>query len=61
VIKQGHSLRIAIGASDFPHGLPPVTDLLDQVLGAINIYSDAERPSSFVVPLVPVSAMRSPA
>lgn len=61
VIKQGHSLRIAIGASDFPHGLPPVTDLLDQILGALNIYSDAERPSSFVVPLVPVSAMRSPA
>lgn len=57
VIKAGHSLRIAVGSSDFPHGLPPVTDLLDQVLGVLRIDSNAEHPSSFVVPVVPVSAL----
>lgn len=60
VIKQGHSLRIAISTSDFPHGLPPVTDLLDQLLGVLTIHSDAEHPSSVVVPVVPVSAITAP-
>jgi putative CocE/NonD family hydrolase len=60
VIKAGHSLRIAVSTSDFPHGLPPVTDLLDQVLGVLRIDSTAEHPSSVVVPVVPVSELRSP-
>ncbi len=60
VIKAGHSLRVAISTSDFPHGLPPVTDLLDQVLGVLRIDSNAEHPSSVVVPVVPVSELRSP-
>jgi len=60
VIKKGHSLRIAISTADFPHGLPPVTDLLDQLLGVLTVYSDAEHPSSVVVPVVPVSAIRAP-
>lgn len=60
VIKQGHRLRIAISTADFPHGLPPVTDLLDQLLGVLTVYSDAAHPSSVVVPVVPVSAIRSP-
>ncbi len=60
VIKAGHSLRIAVGASDFPHGLPPVTDLLDQLLGTLTIYNDAAHPSSLVVPVVPVEALQPP-
>ncbi|AXQ31403.1 CocE/NonD family hydrolase [Solimonas sp. K1W22B-7] len=60
VIKQGHSLRIAISTSDFPHGLPPVTDLLDQLLGVLTVRSDREHPSSVVVPVVPVSAIEAP-
>ncbi|MEC9356250.1 MAG: CocE/NonD family hydrolase [Pseudomonadota bacterium] len=60
VIKAGHSLRIAVGASDFPHGLPPVTDLLDQLVGTLTIYNDAEHPSSVVVPVVPVEALQPP-
>ncbi len=57
VIKQGHSLRIAVSTADFPHGLPPVTDLLDQLLGVLTIHSDPAHPSSLVVPVVPVSAI----
>lgn len=57
VIKQGHRLRVSVGASDFPHGLPPLVDLLDQVLGLLTIYSDAEHPSSIVVPAMPLSAI----
>lgn len=57
VIKQGHSLRISVGASDFPRGIPPVADLLDQFAGVLTVYSDAERPSSVVLPIVPISAL----
>ncbi len=53
VIKQGHRLRVTVGASDFPHGLPPVVDLLDQALGLLTVHSDAEHPSSIVLPVVP--------
>ncbi len=57
VIKQGHRLRITVGASDFPHGLPPVTDLLDQLIGVMTIHSSAEHPSSIVLPVVPMSTI----
>lgn len=57
VIKQGHRLRVTVGASDFPHGLPPLADLADQLVGVLTIYSDAERPSSVVLPVVPLSAL----
>ena len=60
VIKKGHSLRIAISTADFPHGLPPVGDLLNQLLGVMTIRSDAEHPSSVVVPVVPVAAIEAP-
>ncbi|MFP5307267.1 MAG: CocE/NonD family hydrolase, partial [Gammaproteobacteria bacterium] len=58
VIKQGHRLRVTVGASDFPHGLPPLTDLVDQLAGVMTIYSDAARPSSIVLPAVPLDALR---
>ena len=57
VVPPGSSLRIAVGASDFPHGLPPLVDLVDQVLGVYELISDAEHPSSIVVPMVPNSAL----
>lgn len=57
VIPAGHRLRVAIASSDFPHGLPPITDLLDQVLGIMRIDSTAARPSSLVLPVVPVDAL----
>ncbi len=57
VIKSGHKLRIAVGASDFPHGLPPIPSLLQSILGVLTIYSDAAHPSSVVLPVVPLSAI----
>ncbi len=53
VIPAGSQLRLAIGASDFPHGLPPLTDLLDQAVGVYSLLSDAEHPSSVVLPVLP--------
>ncbi len=58
VIQTGHKLRIAVGASDFPHGLPPLPDLVQSLLGVISVYSDAEHPSKVVLPVVPVSAIQ---
>jgi len=60
VIKKGSRLRITVSGSDFPHGLPPVADLVDQALGLITFYSDAAHPSSVVLPMVPVSAITTP-
>lgn len=60
VIKKGSRLRITVSGSDFPHGLPPLTDLVDQALGLITFYSDAAHPSSVVLPVVPVSAITTP-
>lgn len=60
VIKKGSRLRVTVSGSDFPHGLPPVADLVDQTLGLITFYSDAAHPSSLVLPVVPVSAIATP-
>ena len=58
VIQSGHKLRIAVGASDFPHGLPPLPDLVQSLLGVLSVYSDADHPSRVVLPVVPVSAIQ---
>ncbi len=57
MIAKGHKLRIAIGASNLPQGVPPVPTLLNSLLGAMTIYSDAAHPSSVVIPVVPASAL----
>ncbi|SIO72997.1 hypothetical protein SAMN05444172_9500 [Burkholderia sp. GAS332] len=57
MIAQGHSLRVAVGASDLPQGIPPIPTLLNSLAGVLTIYSDATHPSSVVVPVVPTSAL----
>lgn len=57
LIKAGHKLRISVGPSDFPHGLPPVPNLVNSAIGGLTIYSDAAHPSSVVLPVVPVSEL----
>jgi predicted acyl esterase len=57
MIAKGHSLRVAIGASDLPQGVPPVPTLLQSLAGVLTIYSDAARPSSVVIPVVPTSTL----
>ena len=54
---EGHSLPVAIGASDLPESIPPLPTLLDSLAGAVTIYSDSAHPSSVVIPLVPASAL----
>ena len=57
VIKAGERLRISVGASDLPHGLSPVRDLLTSLLGALTLYSTPAMPSRVNIPLVPVDAL----
>jgi predicted acyl esterase len=57
MIAQGHSLRIAVGASDLPQGIPPLPTLLASLLGTLTVYSEAAYPSTVVIPVVPVSAL----
>ncbi|WP_462412705.1 CocE/NonD family hydrolase [Neobacillus sp. Marseille-QA0830] len=52
VIKEGHSLRLAIGPSDFPHTVAPLPSLLNGLLGVATIFSDKGHPSSVVLPVV---------
>lgn len=59
LIKKGHSLRVAVGASNLPQGVPPVPTLLNSLVGLLTIYSDAAHPSSVVIPVVPVSALQN--
>ena len=58
VIKAGERLRISVGASDLPHGLSPIRDLLTSLLGALTIYSSPAMPSRVNIPLVPISALQ---
>ncbi|NKF21311.1 CocE/NonD family hydrolase [Solimonas marina] len=55
MIAKGHKLRIAVSASDLPQGVPPIPTLLQSLVGALTIYSDADHPSSVVLPVVPAS------
>ncbi len=57
LIRKGHSLRVAVGASDLPQGVPPLPVLLQSLIGLITVYSDAAHPSSVVIPVVPASAL----
>ncbi|HZR34881.1 MAG TPA: CocE/NonD family hydrolase [Nevskia sp.] len=57
LIKAGHQLRVSIGPSDFPHGLPPLPALASGAAGLLTVHSDAQHPSSVVLPAVPVSAL----
>ena len=57
VIPAGHRLRISVGASDLPHGLSPLPDLLQSVLGLLTVYSTPAMPSRVNIPLVPLDAL----
>lgn len=59
LIKQGHRLRISVGASNVAQALPALPDLLD-TLGSFTttIYNDAAHPSSVVIPVVPASQLK---
>lgn len=57
LIRKGHRLRISVGASNFPFATMPVPTLVQSLLGVMSVYSDAEHPSSVVLPAVPASVL----
>lgn len=58
LIRKGHRLRISVGASNFPFATMPLPTLAQSLAGVMQIYSDAEHPSSVVLPVVPASELR---
>ncbi len=57
-IAKGHSLRVSVGASDLPQGVPPVPTLLQSLAGVLTIYGDADHQSSVVIPVVPADSLQ---
>ncbi|HVT36330.1 MAG TPA: CocE/NonD family hydrolase [Nevskiaceae bacterium] len=57
MIAKGHKLRISVGASDLPHGLPPAPALVKEAAGVMTVYSDAAHPSLVVLPVMPAGAL----
>lgn len=58
LIRQGHRLRISVGASNFPFATMPIPGLVGSLAGVMSIYTDAEHPSSIVLPVVPATALQ---
>jgi len=52
VISPGHALRVTVGASDLPHGLPPLPDLVSQAVGLLSVHTGGDTPSNIVIPVV---------
>jgi putative CocE/NonD family hydrolase len=50
VIKKGHSLRVAVGPSDFPHSLPPLPMGVDSLAGNVSVLHDGQHPSYVELP-----------
>ena len=50
MIKAGHSLRIAVGPSDFPHAVPPVLQLVNSLGGIVQVLHDPQHPSYVALP-----------
>jgi putative CocE/NonD family hydrolase len=58
LVRKGHKLRIAISASNQAQGVWPTPQQLNAEGNVSTIYNDPSRPSSLVLPLVPVSALK---
>lgn len=57
-VAPGSRLRISINSSNMPQGLQPVPTLLKSTLGILTVYTDSQRPSNIVLPVVPASQLR---
>jgi uncharacterized protein len=58
MIAKGHRLRVALGASNLPHGMPPLPTLFSSFAGVPTIYGDANHASKVVLPVVPAAALQ---
>jgi uncharacterized protein len=50
VIPAGHSLRLDVGPNDFPHAVPPVSQLTASLGGVVQVLHDPEHPSYLELP-----------
>ena len=50
VIKAGHSLQIAVGPNDFPHAVPPVSQLSASLAGVVTVLHDPAHLSYVALP-----------
>jgi uncharacterized protein len=50
VIRKGHSLRVSVNPSDFPHAVPPLPQFQNSLAGNVEILHDAKHPSSVTLP-----------
>ena len=50
VIQKGHSLRVSVNPSDFPHAVPPLPQLSSSLAGEVQVLHDSEHPSSVTLP-----------
>jgi uncharacterized protein len=57
LVKKGQKLRVAISASNQAMGIWPQPQQAEATGGVSTFYNDPARPSSIVLPLVPVSAL----
>ena len=57
LIKAGHRLRVAVGPSNLPQGIPTGDQLLQNQFGTLSVYNDPNHPSSVLLPLVPASVL----
>ncbi|HET8892743.1 MAG TPA: CocE/NonD family hydrolase [Gaiellaceae bacterium] len=52
VIPAGHSLRLYVGPNDFPHAVPPVSQLAAELGGVVQVLHDPQHPSYLELPEV---------
>ena len=50
VIQKGHSLRVSVNPSDFPHAVPPLPQFTDSLAGEVQVLHDAEHASLVTLP-----------
>jgi putative CocE/NonD family hydrolase len=52
VIPAGHQLRLYVGPNDFPHAVPPVSQLTNSLGGVVQVLHDSQHPSYLALPNV---------
>lgn len=56
-LAPGSTLRMSVNSSNFVQGLPPLTQLIDSVLGVMTVHMGPDTPSQLVLPVVPGAAL----
>lgn len=52
VVAAGHRLRLYVGPNDFPHAVPPLSQLSGSLAGAVQVLHDPQHPSYLELPNV---------